>query len=152
VIHSIHRNFNKYYFSWWRGLGIETVFIGLVIVDAIVYCIKHSGMAPEVANFLYIWQVQCPPSHVSVLPAPSQIVVSVVFVLEILGIAVVHFFKKQPRLFFEKIYFWCLMIIAVGGLISACVYNPSKPLCVWCNLVAVFQVNIIYTILNIGPA
>lgn len=48
---------DKYYFTGWHGIGIEVAFICLVIIDAIVYASKYTGMPEKLGIALYAWQV-----------------------------------------------------------------------------------------------
>ena len=67
-----------------------------------------------------------------------KIAVSIIFLLEIVTIFAIHVRYKQPRLFFQKYYFWYLMIVAVGSMVSAVFYCPAMARPV--NVLVVFQV------------
>ncbi len=45
--------------------------------------------------------------------------VSVVFLVEILGLLLVHLFHGQYQLFFRNSYYWYLLILGVGGVVAA---------------------------------
>ena len=70
----------------------------------------------------------------------SQIAVSIIFLLEIVTILAIHVRYKQPRLFFQKYYFWYLMIVAVGSMLSAALYRPAVAGSM--NVLVVFQVSV----------
>jgi len=68
-----------------------------------------------------------------------QVLVSTVFVLEVVGLFVFHLVPVlQLGLFLKNRYFWFLAVIAVGGLAGAIwwVMNPSDA----GNFMAIFQV------------
>ena len=55
---AFQRNLDKYYFTGWHGISGEFGFIVLVILDAIIYSSKHTGMPVELGMALYGWQVR----------------------------------------------------------------------------------------------
>ena len=72
---------------------------------------------------------------------PVQLVVSVLFMLEVLGLFVVHLvaMPMQLLLFIKNKYFLYLIVIAVGSMFGAGLINPSQPAGVW-GWLALFQV------------
>ena len=69
-----------------------------------------------------------------------QVGVSMVFVLEVVGLFVFHLVPVlQLALFFKNRYFWFLAVVAVGGLGGA-VWWATNPLNAG-NVMAIFQVS-----------
>ena len=54
---AFQRKLDKYYFTGWHGISGDFGFIILVIIDAIIYSSKYTGMPEALGVALYGWQV-----------------------------------------------------------------------------------------------
>ena len=57
----------------------------------------------------------------------TQYIASSLFLLEAIGVCVLHLFNDQWRPLLTSVYFWYLTVLAVGGIVSVAFYDPLRP-------------------------